>query len=336
MSTPASGIELYTDHRKSASIDELWREGLAPLLIDQFAIYLYIAPLALALLDSTPFKSDSNTITTIIILVMVFTLNLVVSRYGEYFHFRTTIRESPLFRAVWVCLHIRCISPHTGSGVVCFTIVTFLPLIYVRVLELLPSMVALYTSFVFAATVVQAVVFPTTVTVPAASEISQTSTTAMKWVLLAFGIVYHALWSSAHRHTSDPFSQPVLSYLFVRWRNSSIPTALSRTITSLLFILLRETYVGSKYGGGSQYHYAVYFVRVLFLLATSSTFLAWAHCQHSHRSTLSSILAVSVVASTCGIIVDTVEQSLCLCVVTFIAIYFDIAYIHKTDHTKAD
>jgi hypothetical protein len=306
---------------------------VAPIVIDKFVMYQYICPIANALLDSIPHGHTGRTITTIaLVLLMVFVINVGVYTHGDQFHARTTIRESPLFRAVYVSLCICTIARHTGYGVVCFTVVTFLPLIYVRVSELLPSLTALYAGvFLVLTGVVYGIHAFADVTVDTTVGGTQTSSIAIYWILLSYGIIYHTLWSSSHRHTSDTDSKPTFSYLFVAWRHSAIPISVSRTLIAFLCIMARDTYKGSTPTDPISYHHATHFMRVLSLLVASSTFLAWTHCQHSHRNSLSSILAASVVMSLCGMLVDNAEQVLCLCIIAPLAVWADISRIRKRD-----
>jgi len=325
--------QLYEDPTRVPTIEERWREGLAPLLIDKFVSYIYICPLALALLDRLPPDNTRDTLSKIVLMLFtVFAINVGVYRYGGLFHKTTDIRESPLFRAAHGCLCIAAIARHTGRGVVCFTVVTFLPLIYVYVSERLPSVTALYAGIFLGLTgVVHFVPVATDVTTDMAVDATQSYSTTMYWLLLIYGTTYHALWSSSHRHTSDTDDKPLLSHFFLVCRNSALPIAITRTLIALLCILGRGTYSGSTPTHRISYHNALHFTRVLSLLVTTSTFLSWAHCQHSHRNTLSSVLAASVLMSACGLLVDNVEQAVCLCLVAPIAIWVDVSRIRKRD-----
>jgi MFS family permease len=273
---------------------------------------------------------------------MVYTINLAVCTQENYFHRITNARESPLFRTLGLCLCVAAIAQHIGGGVVCFTIVAFLPLIYVRVSERLPSLTAVYASIFILLTFVHSTMLSTHATT---AEVAQITHTYIHWVLLFIAILYHTLWSSSHRHIPSKSETLLLSSFFVRRedyaRPSTIPrtlltvlsnpTAISRTLMAVLCIVVRDTYTGSIHTGTTHFQHTIYFLRILFLLLTISTFLSWTHCQHSHRNSLSSVLAASVVTAACGILVENVEQSLFLCLIALIAVWGDIRYKHDID-----
>jgi hypothetical protein len=321
------------------NIEEIWREGIVPLFLDKFVIYISICPISIALLDRVPPENTGEIAATIaVMLAIVFSINVLGHAYVDYFHRWNGVRESPLFRAVYVCLCAAAAARHIGGGVVCFTVVTFLPLIYVKVSELLPSFTALYAGIFILLTAVYKFNLPPSPVPDTLSQTSHASTTAIHLVLLFGVVMYHAMWSTSHRHTSDPDSKSLFPYLFVWWRHSSVPLAISRTLIAFLCILARDTYRGRTSTGIVSYTpSSLEFVRVLFLLLTISTFLAWIHCQHSHRNSLSSVLAASVVTATVGILVETAEQSLCLCLVACVAIWVDVSHIKKRDRlAKSD
>lgn len=330
---------LYTGGKTIPSWKQLWVEGAVPLIIDKFVVYLYICPISTILLDTM--QPDTNPYFGWIfasILMMVFLINVAVFTYEDYYHIMGNIRESPMFRSVYVCLCTAIVARRLGKNVICFTITTFLPVIYVRVSALLPECIAGYSIVFYILTALNSVNFPPQVVANTTPEVAGGFLqSGISWVLLFIGTVYHAVWSSSHRHTSDRSIRPLFSYFFIRLRNSPLPISLSRTIMTMICILVRNTYQGRLDINQNSYGVLAYFLQTLFLLLTISTFLAWTHCLHVYHNSLSSVLAAAVVTAACGILVETVAQALCLSVLCSIAVWIDVAQFRKRDrNTKSD
>jgi hypothetical protein len=335
--TDARSVSLYTDNQIIPTLKELLVEGLVPLIIDKFVLYIYICPISIFLLDTPHPDTNPNTVAVIFgILVVVFIVNIAVYTSETCYYVTCQTRESPMFRSVYVCLCTALAARWVGVGIVCFTITTFLPVIYVNVSGLIPQVTAGYVMLFFILTAINTINSPAEDTTHKVTVIGW-SETFMQWVLLIVGVLYHAIWSSTHRHTSDITQKPLFSYLFIRLRNSPLPIAMSRTIMTLLCVVLRDTYRGRRNMAQNSSWYAVDFIQTLSLLITMSTFLAWSHCQHSHRNSLSTVLSAAVVSAACGILIENAAQAICLCVIAGVAVWVDVSQSRKVNrNTKSD
>jgi hypothetical protein len=333
--TDARSVSLYTDDRIIPTLKELLVEGFVPLIIDKFVTYIYICPISILLLDTPHLGTNPSLVPIIIgILAVVFTANIAVYRSDTCYDVTRQTRESPMFRSVYVCLCAALAARRVGVGIVCFTITTFLPVIYVKVSGLIPQVTAGYVLFFFMMTAINTVNSSAEDTT---HKVTGSFETFMQWVLLLIGALYHAMWSLPQRHTSDINKKPLFSYLFIRLRNSPLPIAVSRTIMTLLCVLSRDTYRGRRNMGQNSYWYVVDFIQTLSLLITISTFLAWSHCQHSYRNSLSTVLSAAVVSAACGILIENAAQAICLCVICGVAVWVDVSQCRKANrNTKSD
>jgi len=332
-------VTLYT-HGRPASLYEFWSEGATPLIIDAFEISLWATPLIGSIVSSIPpGSSETKGVAIALMLVMTFLLNWRLISIGRYFHTKLNICDSPIFRCGWIFICALAVSRYTGGkDVSSFTVVAFLPLVYTRTSAHLPSCISFY-----------ALAFFILLTYRIALRSQHVADTpwdimprqegdwvengyvriGMYWFLFLSATFYHVVWSSSHESTADNHKElPVPSYFFMRWRHSSIPLSLFRTLFVGLCVFLSEIPAGTSTG---HYEASLETLHIFILFVTISTLTSWTHCQHLHPNSLRSILIATVTAAACGLSVGNVEQITTVVILSPVAIAFDWLYFTNAD-----
>lgn len=291
-------VDLYSTGytNRHASIKELWIEGVTPLLLEAFAIHLWVPPIANSLISTRPMIAGSHALTLAVIgsVVAIFTflVNLWIHPHTHSILAKTGVGESPLFRSVWVFICACAVSRYTGNdGIMQFTVVTILPLVYVRVPEQLASCAAVYAGIFSILCICHHIALfvagrPFWTEAPVDTTHHHGYSIASHSAVFVATSVYHILWFSSHRHTSDPTQQPSLSYFFFPWETSALPLSVFRTILVLLSMFEHVGHATQTDGITYTNQKVVEFLRILFLFTTISTFTAWTHCQHKHHNRL--------------------------------------------------
>lgn len=320
-------------HRYVPSFIDVWTEGITPLIVELFVIYLWSTPLTSNMLQIDR-SSDTDVVTIFIatvISLLTFMLNICIHPYLITIHAMTHVSKSPIFRAVWTFTCAVSIRQLTGFvGIIPFTILVFLPLIYVRVSQSLASISAVYAVIYFGVCAVHGLSSvqnkPSVPLQLITQEAPTAYTVVMSWVVFIASSVHHMTWVSSHTHTSDPSEPPVISYLFLRWRNSGIPIAIFRTlVVSICMVVVCKP---TTYNKSDTFQ----FMQALFLFLTISTLTAWTHCQHTNVACLRSILLASVTTAVCGMLVDNVEQMAFLYMSLPLAIFVELVLVHRHNH----
>jgi hypothetical protein len=156
----------------------------------------------------------------------------------------------------------------------------------------------------------------------------------LAWVSFIMCCIHHSIWIESHDRfqtgsghqddRADRARAPDHLILFTaasfNWYvdTKSIKLATFRTLVVIFIVIARET--STSFTGWPS----VTFLQTLFLLATVSTLAAWTHCQHLETNSLSNVLLSTVVASTCGILVDSIQQMACLLLAAMFAIALEI------------
>jgi len=316
-----------------------WCEVVAPLVMDAFATFLWATPLTTSMLAHAPMGSLG---TTVVIALLVFLVNMAIHPHARRFIARTNVSENSLFRAMWLYVCADAVSRSTGGtgDAMSFTVVAFIPLLYNRVPASLAACSALYATAFFALTATRYVLIQfETPQQQSSTRVLESSTiiggnlidsgdllisnldsddgsSFMYWCVFTLGAVHHTIWTASHTYTTyttcDTLPQTVMH------------TAVFRAVVvAVLCLLVEETPSSTCIGLCST----IDFLQTLFLFTTISTFTAWTHCQHQHPSNLRSILPASVVSSACGILVDRIEQTFCICIIAAIVVAFEIVFI---------
>ena len=296
---------------------EIWSHSLTPLVIDAFTLYMWATPFTTHLLATVGTTAGWYVTTVMTVAMLTFTVSIVTYKHVNWLHEEVGVSESPLFRSVWLFAAMGTVVRHVGGvGVLPFTLVTFLPLVYVRISPLLPPITALYATGFFICTTLVAS------TRHGGPAIHATGTSFSAYIsvleLLSFTIscAHHSIWIASHNHTrplppteyqgpSDTKTDPITSLTRLIYAEST-QLAAFRTLVVLFSMLV----------GGTHTYPASFlpicFLQTLFLLATISTLAAWTHCQHQQPASLSQVLLATVVASSCGMLVDGIGQTACL------------------------
>ena len=104
-----------------------------------------------------------------------------------------------------------------------------------------------------------------------------------------------------------------------------MPTSVFRAVVVVLCFLVRET--PSSVGSSSGLSQIIEILPALFLFTTISTFTAWTHCKHQHPNNLRNMLTASVVTPACGMLIDRIEQTVCICIIAAIVVAFEILFV---------
>ena len=320
------------------SFAQMCIEGITPLVLDAFVMHIWATPLIRSLINGAP--TDSGTSETFAIVtvaaILTFTVNICMHPYVLKFHRITSVSDSPMFRAIWIFSSAAATRRYSvGSPALSFTIVAFLPLVYVRIPHHLRVASALYGFVFFCLSAGRTcLMFLRQENVRQPMDLSyphDAYSVGFHWFVFFFSCLHHPVFMSSQIYISDINTDQIESYFFAKWRHSAIPLAAFRTLVLIFCVFIREN---ELHGMPYEYHQAVEFLEVLFLYLTISTFTAWAHCQHVQVNTLRNILTTSVVAASCGMIVETIEQTAFLCFLTPIAISFDLYYITRSGSAK--
>ena len=308
---------------------EIWGYELTPFILDAFTLHLWATPFAIRLLDTVGTTIYWYIGTVMAIATLTFVASLVPNIHLGWLHTEVGVCESPLFRSAWLFTAMATVTRHTGgAGILPFTLVAFLPLVYVRISPRLPPVTALYATGFFICTILVAFArhtYQDTTGHPAyATDTSfNVVSTISEFISFTISCVHHSLWITSHKHAesiptpeyhtthqgmSDPQTDP----------NTPLLKSTFRTLVVLLSMLVRET---PTY---SANYLTLCFIQTLFLLATISTLAAWTHGQHKQPTSLSNILLATVVASSCGMLVDSTRQTACLLAATPFAIAIEL------------
>jgi len=312
-------------------------DQVAPLVLDAFVMHLWLHPLLSILLNETPLHSGNGLTTSIVIVCMVltFTVNMTIHPKLLDIHTRIGVCESPLFRSVWIFISAAAVRRYTGSGAMPFTIVTFIPLLYVRVPHLIHVISCIYGILFFTVTIARNafMFFEDEDTLPFSYEPGDDDAyqIGFSWFVFMFTSIFHPIFMSSQMYTTDRFKDMSRSNRIFLWTSSGVRIAIFRSIIVLLSALL---YDRNSIAYMQKNTDNMKFIETLFLNMTITTFTAWVHCQHVNPNAISNILTTSVVAASCGMIVDNIEQAALLCSLTPAAIAFDIYSVRRKDWGK--
>lgn len=336
---PSTDIYLDYPQGRPPSRIELWVEGATPLVLDAFAVHLITTPFATSLINAINLNTGGTTRPLLLIAALMvsvtFTMHLLTHQYMRRFVNETGVCGNPLFRAVWVFICANFVTGFTtGGGVMPFTIVAFVPFIYIRVRDQLAACASVYAlvfllftarhSFLLAGTGWS---FEDRPARPIDSHDIYLIFVHMCVFILSS--LYHSAWFTSHTYTSDTTPNPVRSYYWLRWRHSAIPIATFRATVVLLSMLSGDCGAVDDASTRYNYHIEVKGVRMLFLFIAISTYTAWTHCQHNTRNPLQTILSASVIAATFGMLVQNIEQIL------FVWLFFCVAISIDTVSSRA-
>jgi hypothetical protein len=318
-------------------LKEIWVEGITPLVLDAFVVHLWAKPLISDLINITQASGGIvMTTTTITVLAIVtFLVNVATHRHLPDFHRDTNLSESAMFRAVWNFTTAASVTRYIGGvSLMPIVIVTFLPLIYVRVPQSTASVSAIYASMFVVFTIWHTMwQEPEIQTYGDMSATHGVYSIALHWLVFILQTLHHTLWISSHTYTSDTSDDPILCLFFVHWRHSRLPISCFRTLVVLLCVFALDAHIDVTAHG---FHKTVKFLQVLFLFATISTYTAWTSCQHTYSTALRNIITASVVASSFGMITQNIEQTAFVFLMFPIAIVIDVVYNTRTDSIKKE
>ena len=303
---------------RQPSIIEIWIEGFAPLVLDAFSIYLVTNTTTTSFVETLNGTTQPLLFVAISTGALTFAMNMFMMPYIRQFVNETGVGDAPLFRSVWLFICATAVTQHTATtGIMTFTIVTFIPYIYIRVRHQLAACAAVY-ALVFLLFVVRNSVLSPKRQQPHVNQTDVYNIISHTCVFILSSL-YHIAWFETHKYTSDPDSQiPVRSYFLFPYRNSTIPLAAFRTVVVVLCVLSGNGGLSDETTPG------VHFMRILFLLSAISTYTAWIHCQHTHKHTLHTVLSTSVFVSAFGSLVSNIQQTLFAWAVFYIVILIDI------------
>jgi hypothetical protein len=300
---------------------------LEELVLEAFAMHLWVTPISNNLMNNSPLILNSSVITLLVISLIAssftFGVNVCIYPYLHRILDTTNVSESPLFRAVWVFICAASVTRYTGTvGMMQFTIVTFVPLIYIRVPDKLASCSAVYALIFLVITAAHTIAFseakrylPELSNTPLHYDTAVLATHSVVFIITS---IYHVLWFASHKHISGLVEQPG----FI----SVIPQAVIRSILVVLSLLLNSGRATETTGVTYTYHAIVEVVQILLLFVTISTFSSWAHCQHANHNRLRTIICAVVTTAMAGMIVNTLEQHVFMLGLFIIGIVVDIVY----------
>ena len=301
---------------------EVWIDDLTPIMIDAFALYIWATPFITRLLSTVGTTVWWYVATVMVIAMLTFTVNLAAHKHIHWLHSDLRVCESPLFRSVWLFAAMSTVTRHTeGGGVLPFTIVTFLPLVYVRISPLLPPVTALYATGFFVCTILISVTRLGGHNVNAKDTNFSFYESGLDLLSFTISCAHHSIWIASHKHTrslqhteyqsqSDTQTDTCTSILGAWVQSEATILATFRMLLVIFSILVGGT---PTYSTSVLLEYPLLgLLQTLFLLATISTLAAWTHGQHQQPTCLSNVLLATVVASSCGMLVDGTGQTVCL------------------------
>ena len=301
-------------------------DQVAPLVLDAFVMHLWLQPLLSNILIKTPLHSGTGFTLSMVLLcsILTFTLNMSIYPHLTDIHLRTGVGDSPLFRSIWVFICAAAARRYTGGGAMPFTIVTFIPLLYVRVPHLIHVISCVYGLLFFTVSITRNafMLFRDKITRPDSYNPSGDDfyVLGFYWFVFIFTSIFHPIFMSSQMYTTDRHQNMNRSNIAFVWRFAGTRIAIFRSIVVLLTALLYDRN-SAMYLQKNRDN--MEFIETLFLYMTITTFTAWVHCQHVNPNKLSNILTSSVAAASCGMIVDNIEQAAFLCALTPAAIAFD-------------
>jgi len=325
-----------TKHTHSPSI-QTFIDQIAPLVLDAFVMHLWLHPLLSILLKETPIHGGTGLSTGIVVVctVMTFVVNMTIYPHLMDIHMRYGVCDSPLFRSIWIFISSSAARRYTGGGAMPFTIVTFIPLMYVRVPNLMHVISCLYGIFFFVVTITRNIfmIFGGEATLPNLYEPSKDNVYQIGfcWFVYIFTSIFHPIFMSSQMYNTERFKNMNHCNGVFMWELSGIRIAIFR---SLVVVFTAFLYDRDFIAYMQKDRHSIQFMETLFLYMTITTFTSWVHCQHVNPNTISNILTSSVVAASCGMIVDNIEQTALLCTLTPFAIAFDIYNVRIKDWVK--
>ena len=336
-STLTGTYDIYTQLANKSFV-QMWIEGITPLILDAFVMHIWATPLIRSLINGAPVSSNETETFGIVSVaaILTFTVNVFIHPHVLRFHKTTSVSDSPMFRAIWIFSSAVATRRYSvGSPALSFTIITFLPLIYIRIPPYLRVVSSFYGLVFFCLSAGRScLMFFRQESVRQTmdpSYLHDAYSIGFHWFVFLFSCIHHPIFMSSQVYISDTNTHLIENYFFVKWRHSPVPLAAFRTMVLFFCVFIREN---ELYGVPYKYHQAVEFLEILFLYLTISTFTAWAHCQHIQANTLRNILTTSVVAASCGMMVETIEQTAFLCFLTPMAIFFDVYYVTRSGSAK--
>ena len=323
------GLFKGTGYSMSSWFIELWNDYLTSLILDAFVLQMWATPFTTRLFDTVGTTVEWQVFIVILVAVLTFTFSLVTNINTDWLNNEVRVCESPLFRSAWLFAAMGAVTRHIGAGVLPFTIVTFLPLVYVRISPLLPHITALYATGFFVCTIILAV----------AGGRGHATDTSFNWgffildsISLTIICVHHSVWIASHDHTRSlqqphdyqglsgtqklNFTDPRTEFSRILYEATRLATFRTLVVLSSMLVIGTPTH--------SVSFLSLSFVRTLFLLATISTSAAWTNCQHQQPTSLRNVLLATVVASSCGMLIDGTGQTAFLLIATPFAIALDI------------
>jgi hypothetical protein len=326
---------------------ETWIDGVTPLVLEAFAIYLTVNQCIVNLVREIPLNGSGPTLQIVIISMsmgaLTFAINMVTLKHIRKFVCDRQLGDVTLFRSVWVFICAHAITPFTETtGIMPFAIVTVIPFVYIRVNQHLAACSAVYALiFLFFVVRNSFVVEEQNRFLPEGRH-PQVYHIIMHLSVFVASVLYHIAWFASHKYTPDTAAAAALattatSSRLVRWRHSTTPLSALRASIVILCSL------SGRYGFSDDvtattttinYNSAAKHMRILFLFITISTFTAWTHCQHQHKRRFQHILSASVVTSAIGFLVSNIEQIFFAWSFFYIVTFLDVFYTPRPSIPK--
>lgn len=331
----------------SDSILQKWQVIASPLVLDAFTVHMWATPFTRYLLNIAADPRSGSHFFTVATVLLVAALTFTVSRtaikHAGLLHEATSVSDSPLFRVAWLFAATVTVAHSVGAGVPVFTLLTFVPVVYVRVPSVIPAVSAVYATVYFLCTLVGTLNRAVPVVPHVNGQIEQGVSyfaIACVWLSFVLSCAHHAAWIASHNHPDQPGvaassksgdteSPPIspIRWLYEQVFDESVQLAAYRTGVVLACTFLHDA-------GRETGHVA--FLQKLSLLVTISTFESFTHCQHEGTNTLTSILLATVVVVTFGMLVGNVEQTACILLVTPAAIAFELASVRRLSRKRLE